>query len=1176
MRRSAQSDIVRVFGALLVLSAVCIAVTPSSAFGDTLPPSVPTGLAASPGMAAPVVAELLWSPSVDDHAVAGYYIWRSPGTSGSWQLLGETAGTEYADAAGVPGQAYYYSVSAFDAARNTSARSSIAGPVVAGWPSTSPHLSSGASGGESCALCHVPHVAASTTGLMRPTGEAPGELAVCYACHDGQGGPNVKTAMDNSFALPSGHSLEDSGTAGDLTDRCSGCHTAHKAPTFRPSLPAESVNAVPITKADNTWCLACHNDAADWYAGTYPAVSSPSRDASGYPVAGMFPGAAVYADPARNAHASIPASGTVRQSGDCLYCHASHRAANKYDGLLKRFAPTTTDTLAEDQSTGAYAESCFDCHGGALRSEFTTLPVDIRQFVTAGKPRSGHRIKTAGGTLPAGSPLPCYDCHNPHGSSRNNASLISDALGQDLDTASAVSVRAFCLSCHSSSNGFVWNSPTSTYLAVGSQTVEGLRRDGSDGSLLHLPVVTGHSSGDTHSCYQCHGSSYAVGGSNVHNPTGGISDGGVPCYDCHSEYMDHMEDGLGAKTGAQRNLTYHHVLGGSFNNGAYRDGDVAPGPAGTYPTSGVSNLFCTVCHVDHDQFNAQQAANLRAQYPSYSSGTATNTDFSASLLMGGVCTSCHGLPMVKDTTDQLSDGTAVTQPVNAGRYASSAHRYTVESRFGDSSSFRAECSKCHNDEQPKEFQGGGVGFGTHWSASGRLLSALGATVSDSLQESHCYRCHARAGDVTGGTTKSVAGRDYYDAAVMSGASERVWAQFQLASKHPVVASGGDSVECESCHNVHVVSSAAPVTDPDNTLNSLSYTTIAQQATFCLRCHDSGAPAYISNGSTYVPSTVTLTGAENNKATNAARAHWTANGSITAPQSCATCHDNHGSEYPRLLGAYDMVAGRNRILGQNIDGNDNSVCRACHNAADAAYPAFARDSVGYPVDGTWPGLSVYADATNGIHSGTGAMVWPGSSYVGGDCKNCHDVHGTSNIYDELRGSFSQSNFGTCFTCHAADGPATSDVATYYPLAAGGTKSDSLVRYGHKTVEAGTLPAGSALPCYDCHNPHGSASATGLLVVTQTSSTATIAVGDVAGELSLSTGPGVRQFCLTCHVPSNTSNGWNGSTYAAVSAGARVEGLDRLTQLKLSARTPHQQANTNSCLVSTCHIDPHYPQ
>lgn len=1166
-----------VYGMGAVVLALCIAfVAPVAAFADSNPPSTPSGLAYVPGAASPEIASLTWDASVDDVGVGGYYIWRSVSSTSTPQLIGESASLSYVDSSGVPGQAYHYRVSAFDLARNESAKSASVGPVSAAWPAPSPHQTYSASGGSYCALCHVPHVAASRTDLMRPTGQATGELAVCVACHDGQGGPNVMTGGSNSFGLASGHSVECSGTGGDLTDRCSGCHTAHKDPGLRDSLPAEQVNHQTVDKADNSWCLACHNDSSDWFGSGYPTASTPSRDASGYPVSGTFPGASVYRDPSRNAHASIPASGTVRQAGDCLYCHASHRGQNKYDALFKRFSPTTAATLLQDQSTGAYAESCYDCHGGVLRSEFTTLPVDIKQFTTAGAERSGHRIKTAGGTLPVGAPLPCYDCHNPHGSSRGNGSLITDELGQSLDTTDSASVRSFCFSCHSSSNGFVWSSSSAVYLGVGTQTVEGLRRDGSDTSRLHLPVVTGHASGDTQSCYQCHGSNYATGGSNVHNPTGGISDGGVPCYDCHSVYRDYMEDGSGSEVGSQRTTVYHHVLGGAFNGGAYQDGDIAPGPAGAYPTSGVSNLFCTVCHVDHDQFNSKQAANLRAQYPSYVSGTATNTDFSLTLTLGGVCTSCHGLAMPKDTTNQLSDGTSLTQPINMARYDVSAHKYPAVSTFADASTFRAECSKCHNDEQAKDFQASANAFGTHWSAVRRVLAALGATPVDPLQESHCYRCHSRSTDAVGGVGKSVTGRDWYDSSSMSSASERVWAQFQLASRHPVVASAGNSVECEGCHNAHVVSAGSPVTDPDNTLNVLAYSTATQQATFCLRCHDSSAPSYLSNGTTYVPSTVTLTGSGNNKSTYAARAHWTVNGSIGTAQACGACHDNHGSSYPKLLGAYDMVSSSNRIAGQAITGNDNSVCSNCHNGADAGYPTFTRNSVGYPTDGTWPGFATYTSTTYGIHRGVGSVVWPGSGYASGDCKNCHDVHGTANTYDELSGTFTQATFSTCFTCHDADGPAVSNIASGYPAASGGTASDSTRRYGHKTVEAGTLPAGSALPCYDCHNPHGSASTGGLLVVTQTSSATTITIGETAGEIALGTAAGVRRFCFTCHIPSNTSNGWNGTAMAAVSAGARVEGLDRLTQLKISARTPHQETNTNSCLNAGCHTNPHYPE
>lgn len=1182
---------------LVALVVACIVVSAATAYaaGDTSPPSVPGGLAAVAGSSAPTIASLTWSASTDDVGVTGYRIWRTVATTLAPEAIGTAAATSFADTVGVPGQDYYYAVSAYDAAGNESPMSALTGPVVATWDLV-PHLSY-TSTGRYCEACHVPHEAASSS-LMRVTGGAPGELAVCYTCHDGRGAStNIKSGPVNSFALSSGHTLEDAATGGDLTNTCAGCHTPHQDPTTHPKLPSRSVNGTTVAGTDNTWCLACHNDTNDWYGAGYPALSTPSLDSSGYPVAGTFPGRTIYADPTRNAHASIPATGTLRPAGSCLYCHASHRGTNIYDGLLERFSPSTALTLAEDQTGGSYAASCFSCHGGTLRSEFTTTPVNIKQFATAGLARSGHRIQTTGGTLPAGAPLPCYDCHNPHGSSANTM-LITDALGTGLapsTAAAANKVREFCFTCHTTYDTKQgWNG--TAYAAVGTATVEGIRRDGSllagqthpDGNNeLWLPNVTGHRVGDTQNCYQCHGKDYAPGGYNVHNPSGGVSAGGQACYDCHATYQDYMEDGLGSKVGSSTlaGSVYHHVLGGSLNGGAYTDGDYAPGPVGAYPTSGVSNLFCTVCHVDHDQFNAKQGANLRAQFPSYSSGTATNTDFSSSLVLGGLCTSCHGLPQPKDTTYQKDDGTNLAQSISIGGYNASAHQYVAGSAFGDGSTFKANCSKCHNDEQVKDFQTSSNKFGTHWSAARRLLSALGATVTDPLQETHCYRCHARTTD--GGTNKTVAGRDWYDAANMSSASERVYAQFQLTSKHPVVASGGNSVECENCHNAHGVSASSPVSNPDNTLSSAAYSTAEEKAAFCLKCHDGTPPAYVSDGSNYVPYSVTLASSLDNKSTYAARAHWTVNGSIGTAQPCQNCHDNHGSEFPKLLGAYDIATSSNRVNGSAITGNNNTVCQACHTSADAAYPAYTRSSAatGYPVDGTWPGDSVYKDTTYGIHRGAGTVVWPGTSYTSGDCKNCHDVHGTANTYDELRGTFNARYFGTCFTCHDADGPATFNVAPYYPANTGGTGPNGTARYGHATVAAGTLPSGAALPCYDCHNPHGTQSLHGLLVVTQTSSTTTITVGDTAStRLDVSTAAGVRSFCLSCHTAQYSASdtrimGWNGTAYAVVSGGALFEGIDRTTDLKISLRAPHYSTSTQSCtqgLGSACHFNVHYPQ
>ena len=88
----------------------------------------------------------------------------------------------------------------------------------------------------------------------------------------------------------------------------------------------------------------------------------------------------------------------------------------------------------------------------------------------------------------------------------------------------------------------------------------------------------------------------------------------------------------------------------------------------------------------------------------------------------------------------------------------------------------------------------------------------------------------------------------------------------------------------------------------------------------------------------------------------------------------------------------------------------------------------------------------------MHTTTSAK-WPGyeAVYSGGDCKNCHDVHGTAAAYDELRTETSASvpgiykyvpgDYSFCFNCHDNDGPGqtASNIKRYYPTEASGTAS-----------------------------------------------------------------------------------------------------------------------------------------
>jgi hypothetical protein len=720
---------------------------------------------------------------------------------------------------------------------------------------------------DTCGMCHRLHEAQSSSGLLfisaEPTITVVSQALLCFKCH-GDAGPasgNAKASFEPE--LPSGHVLEQrpTGEQRDLTDGCSSCHNQHSSAD---SLPRGEINGRVVDREvePNSWCLACHDDAQSWYTSTtetpYPQLSSPDRAADGYPVLGTFPGATVYADAGLNAHAAIPgrvvanplapSRETTRAAGDCLYCHSAHRGVSAYDGLVAGFS-ASSDSL-QDAEEGAYAALCFRCHAGEDSALAFGGAADIRSLVTHDADDPGHTIRTAGGTYVSGSPLPCYECHNPHGSAGSNTRLIADTVGEELDPrtpakpenagASAAKVRQFCFACHTSydlapvGRPWGWDSADGVYEAVGAaDEIVGLSRSAAvGGNLLRLPLANGHNKDDLNSCYDCHG--------DIHRPMGGVSSGGVACSTCHQALngMAHDPPGYFGDTD-----TYHHVL-----NDPNWDQAPEAGPYPVYDPVTSPTLSCVSCHIDHGQYEALpggigKAYSLRSSareaFP-----TPVNTD-------DGLCLSCHDYSiseriyrapegqkpnaMTATALMRVEEHLWYGDPGATPPVPPSPHNYTVPGDFNDGSTFYANCAKCHGTLGGTLSSGK---FAVHFSPEQRLINALGdATVYEVNEEEMCFRCHSFRADGLPGDIKPIDGRDWYGSpdATMSNASQAIYSQMdpdnnQFGHKpheykglHLISSvdetqqyiSDNKHVECADCHNHHVVGKVRHVYGTDN-------------------------------------------------------------------------------------------------------------------------------------------------------------------------------------------------------------------------------------------------------------------------------------------------------------------------------------------------------------------------
>lgn len=202
--------------------------------------------------------------------------------------------------------------------------------------------------------------------------------------------------------------------------------------------------------------------------------------------------------------------------GSCLNCHDPHETDNPFDLLVNTYRGI--GGFDEPTYPTRYA-LCFNCHSAFGPAGMNVSGRLIQDFYDSSLngATGGHQINLDPDIalswpphVRQGDKLPCYNCHNPHGSrgynnQGANVYLISDQRpgwwGLTDTKNDDVQARRFCLGCHIPADG-----------VPGSQQVEGI-------IMNTLSNELAHQSTSTDGCFECHGSDYDRSNDhNVHNP----------------------------------------------------------------------------------------------------------------------------------------------------------------------------------------------------------------------------------------------------------------------------------------------------------------------------------------------------------------------------------------------------------------------------------------------------------------------------------------------------------------------------------------------------------------------------------------------------------------------------------------------------------------------------------
>ncbi len=669
----------------------------------------------------------------------------------------------------------------------------------------------------------------------------------------------------------------------------------------------------------------------------------------------------------------------------------------------------------------------------------------------------GCGIELGGGPdpTPSGSPgagLACVECHtSPQGPRR----AITDAEGTRGHSLWGLpQENSSCEACHEMTQHQqgrvrIWNSPlnpTSVVVLEGDPATDPAEAD----KLVPF-------------CGACHGEANYI----THAVVGRWRPSCPTCHDLH----DPDGTNLSMITALVRNQTLDQdkpvALTASHGPGSFSDGDPAS-----------RDGICQVCHT-------------ATAYHRHDGGGLPHNE-------GADCTTCHPhasgfLPSGQTSCVGCHSTPRGPRPAVVGPDGSGGHH------FGSYSSTDDDCSVCHDTSQHRQ------GQVRLWQDPAVRSSTIIVTGDPAQLEQFCVACHQGADHPTVHTTGAswqptcLECHQIHDPANLNLAlvanavhnqtldvDQTVLFTARTGSGSFSDGAGANDGICQVCHTTtshhrHDGGGTAHNEGADCTgchLHSAGFTLAG--GTFCTGCHD------------------TAQGQRRPIVDEFGLASHHVQGRAVTDEDCVVCHEmsEHQHGRVRLKNVDDPTNPAAVVV---LDGDPSSdqaeavklepFCLACHDndGAGGAVP-FSAGVFPTPID-----ASLWSAAA---HQAGGA-AGPVTCFGNGDGFGCHDTgHGSAKrkmlapadgSQPPIPGDPLREEEGLCFSCHDADGPASTDLQAQFALAT------------HHNVSALDQADGSRLECTDCHNPH-------------TANSAALLVNPDSGDPFSGT---KAQFCLTCH-------------------------------------------------------------